>query len=231
MDKLTVFLVHGFRSHCEYMIKFHTLWKNNHIHFKTIIHNHNWFAGWPESNITTGFKLLFGRRNAADKIKLEWDEAVENFNPASEELAKKINSNAPPDTDILLVGHSMGTEIIRLAIEMVRPDINIYLFLMAGVANTDEIEELFNLPNVHLAINLYSNKDIILDEILPEMDTGNFYMPIGTNKIYHDSALEIETTLGHSDYLGSQLVFDYYTMLVTKLLDKAQGEHLVYSPS
>lgn len=213
------------------MYEFQSLWKHNKVHLNTIIYDHNWFSGWPESKITTGVKLLFGQRNAADRMKSEWDEAVENFKSSSEDLARKINSYTPHGGDLVLVGHSMGTEIIRLAVEMIRPDINIYLFLMAGVANHEDIENLFNLSNVHIAFNFYSKKDIIIQDILPEMDTGNFYQPIGGSKIYHDSVMEIETTLGHSDYLSSQLVFDYYTMLVTKLLDKTQGEHLVLSSS
>lgn len=227
---LNVFLIHGFRSHCINMLSFYEAYKKNEIHFKTKVHAHNWRAGKIiESKFDAVFeRLMSNRRDYADEIMEQWHEATLNIEKSSIQLADKINTSVPKNGDALLVAHSLGTEVVQNAIEHIREDIDIYLFLMAGVANALTIEDLIDHDKrIKLVYNYHSRNDRILNQILPLM--AGFPDPIGINSIDSPKVSNIKTNSGHSDYFSSSTVISKYTKLVTSLLKKAPDTHLRFT--
>ncbi len=228
---LNVFLVHGFRSHCINMMSFYEAYKKNEIHFKTKVHPHNWRAGTViESKFDTALEVLSkGFRGHADEVVEQWSEAADNIEESSKKLAEKINSSVPENGDVLLVGHSMGTEVVQHAIGEIREDIDIYLFLMGGIANALIFEDLIDHNDkVRLAYNYYSDSDRILKQFLPSIGIG-FYDPIGINTMDSKKISNINTKGGHSDYFSSSSVLARYTELVTSLLNKSPGSYLHFT--
>lgn len=226
--ELQVFLVHGFRSHGSFMSSFIDEYKNDHIHFKTAVHNHNWFAGVPRHSIEVGFRLFFEGRKYADECHDDWNEALNNIANSSDALSESINACVDFGGDVLIVSHSLGCEVTRLAIGKIRSDINIYLFLMGGVSNDVDYDDVLSLQNVHLAYNFYSNNDFILNDVLPNMD-GEFVTPIGAMKCYNDKVMDVNINKGHSDYFNSKNVLSHYTFIVRKLVEKGDDRVLTFS--
>lgn len=217
---LQVFLVHGFKSHSTFMSSFVEEYKNDDIHLKTDIHYHNWFAGVPTNNFEVGLSLLFGKQRYADKCHDDWNDALKNISESSHALSESINKCVGIGGDVLIVSHSLGSEVTRLAIEKIRSNINIYLFLMGGVSNDVDYYDLMERKNVHLGLNFYSKSDLILSDILPLMD-GEFVTPIGRSRCYHDKISDININKGHSDYLKSRDVLFQYTSFVRYLVEKS----------
>lgn len=232
ISMLNVFLIHGYRSHTIFMLEFYNSWKRDEAHFKTEVHMHNWNAGEViESTFWTGLGALFSPQSFADKSIEEWDVAMENLEESSSTLAKNINSTIKKNGDVLLVAHSTGTEVVLNAIEQIRSDINIYLFLMGGISNSCIFEEkIEHTSNIRLAYNYYSDNDVIIDKVLPEIGVY-YYDPIGTYAMDGDKILSLKINEGHSGYLTSTKVLAKYTDVVKKLLNKGPNSHLKFVPS
>ncbi|EOD4105850.1 hypothetical protein ACULTK_001014 [Yersinia enterocolitica] len=215
---LPVYLIHGFRSRPSFMDSFVSEWKVNEIHLQTKIHHHNWFAGVPESKINTIIGAFWGKYEYASNVHKIWDEAVDNIDDSSENLAHSVNDEIVENGNVLFVAHSMGVEVVIRAISLIRKDINIYLFLMAGVSDDLDSEDAFKNRNVRSVYNFYSKDDFILNNILPEMNSSFFY-PIGVREIDHDKVINISTKYSHSDYLKSRDVLNLYTKIVGDLVE------------
>ncbi len=209
------------------MSSFNNEFQRDNIHLKTNIHSHNWFAGDPRTSLEIGLRLLFQGRTYADECHDDWNKALRNIDGSSDLLAKSINRTIPYNGDVLVVGHSMGVEVTRRAISKIRDDIRVYLFLMGGVSSDTDYDEIFERENVPLAYNFYSENDLILNEILPNMD-GDFVLPIGGMKCYNDKVCDVNINQGHSDYFQSRVVLDIYTSLVKRLIIKDKGKLLCF---
>ena len=213
------------------MLSFYEAYKRDEIHFKTTVHAHNWRAGTViESKFDTVIELIAkGVRGHADEVIEQWGEASENIEESSRKLAEKINSSVPENGDVLLVAHSMGTEVVQHAIDSLRKDIDIYLFLMGGIANSLAYEDLIEQNSkIRLVYNYYSDNDFILNRYLPAIGAG-YIDPIGTTTIDGEKISNINTKSGHSDYFSSNSVLSTYTELVTSLLNKSPDTYLHFS--
>ncbi|WP_397452054.1 hypothetical protein [Pseudomonas sp. NA-150] len=228
---LQVFLVHGFRSHCINMLSFYEAYKKDKIHFKSNVHAHNWDAGTIiQSKFDTVFEVLSkGLRGHADEVMDQWSAAVDRIDDTAQVLVKTINDSVPQGGDALLVAHSMGTEVVLQAISHIRKDIDIYLFFMAGIANSLVYEDLIEHDaRIRLVYNYYSDSDLILERYLPEIGIC-FYDPIGMFEIDGKKVSNVNIKCGHSGYFSSRPVLNKYTELVTQLVNKTPGTYMRFT--
>ena len=214
---LSVFLTHGFRSSCKAMNNF----KTSSCKHNVKIYAHEWNAGKQyggnvEVIINTINSLLFFQpENTAE----EWGFASDNVFASSEILAKNINMLTPQGGSVLLVAHSLGSEVVENALSSIREDILIYLFFMGGVSNALVIESLIELnEKIRFVINFYSERDFILNKFLPSV--GSIYFdPIGSNSIESEKTLNIKLNIDHTGYCDNEKVFFYYHEIISKILE------------
>lgn len=132
----------------------------------------------------------------------EWSNANERAIETGELLAKKINSAHKPGDHVVLSAHSLGTIVLYQAVQHIRQDITIYLFMMAGVLEKHDLEWLlFTYKNIAFTYNLYSDSDSTLNELLPKFEP-TIIEPIGNNAISSDThpVCDINTGIDHSEY-------------------------------
>jgi hypothetical protein len=229
-----VFFIHGFQSAPN-------VWGEiaNAIHKKSIgnstnLHFLDWNAG--SSNISDLQHGMFFISELIDRTFIypnamhkEWEYALNNINDACSGLVKKINMTIPTDGYALLVGHSMGTEVILKALPYIRNDINITSILIGGISNADDFSDVISKPNIKKIINLYSKNpssfielftgsgDIILSRFLDNMD-GYFDEPVGLHEINHEKVYNVPCDCSHSGYFKSNLTINIIIESIQKII-------------
>lgn len=219
--KVKVFIAHGFKSRGHIFTPFLEAYKKDEIHFNTAVNFHNWDAGFPLMGLGFFIDLVINPQGTAEECHVQWDHALDNIEESSGELVEKINNSVSTGETALLVGHSMGVEVIRLAIEKIRSDININLLLMAGISNAGDYDDIFEMSKIKSAVNLYSENDVILNDFLPHMG-GCFYMPIGTVEHESRKVMNVKLDIRHDEYSSSERVINIYTTLIRHLLKIAR---------
>ncbi|AFY19363.1 hypothetical protein [Pseudomonas sp. UW4] len=163
---------------------------------------------WDSGNIGDKFDSMISAIVAifdADEVTKkheQWSNANERAIEAGELLAYKINSAHKPGDHVVLSAHSLGTVVLYQAVQHIRKDITIYLFMMAGVLEKHDLEWLlFTHKNIALTYNLYSYNDHALNSILPKFEP-TIDEPIGNNAISSDihPVCDINTGIDHSEY-------------------------------
>ncbi|MCW6030183.1 DUF726 domain-containing protein [Pantoea sp. JK] len=204
-----VFTVHGFQSNSSAMYKFVDVLENALPHDKAVrdikVYQLDWESGVPSGKMERVLSFLSSPRIYGEKTINAWDEAQNNISKAAQKLAYNVNLRSTPSEIILIVAHSMGTQVVLESLDMIDKENKIFLLLMGGISSEMEYAMLDSYENVIGAFNLYSTNDFILERLLSEI---SFYSTsaIGTTSISSDKVINIETNFGHSEYMESDYV-------------------------
>lgn len=204
-----VFTVHGFQSNSSAMNSFIEVLRNALPHDPSVrdieVYPINWESGAPSGIIERFFSFLNSPRTYGDNTIIAWDEAQKNITEAARKLAFNVNLRSIPSETILIIAHSMGTQVVLESLDMIEKGNKVFLLLMGGISSEIEYAALDTYHNVIGAYNLYSTNDFILERFLSEI---SFYSTpaIGTTPISSEKVINIKTNFGHSEYMASDLV-------------------------
>lgn len=209
---LHIFIFHGFKSTAKEIAAFDLTGNYAGDFAPCHVVNSDWYAGAPYVLGGNGIKAISMLAENIDALRAEWQEAAGNMDICSNEVACFINGLADGEP-VLLVGHSMGAEIIARIVPQITHHIDLYLFLMAGVIDHQAAEQLLANDNIVQVINFLSARDFLLRKQFPEMVSAAV-RPVGLHAIGHDKAINYPMTLGHSDYLRDAQVLSRYRAFI-----------------
>lgn len=162
--------------------------------------------GCEQGKLSRLINTIF-KKTYPESIINEWDDAVNSIDDIVDNYSTLVNKRIINGGSLVLVSHSLGTEISRLLVGKIRNDIQVTMITMGGVANVCEYEDLFSdYENVKKGINFHIDSDIALDRFLPGM-YSKFFEPIGINPIDSEKCINVKMpfgAFGHSDYMDSQ---------------------------
>lgn len=214
---LHILLFHGFKSAAQEIAAF-DLTDNtagsplSGCHFV----NHHWDAGTPYQGSQNGVQAVLMLAANAAELHAQWDKARQNIQPCSDSAVAFIQQ-LPPGDKVLLVGHSMGGDVIARIIERVTRLVDIYLFVMAAGLDRAAFREMLASRNVIHGINCLSGRDFMLRKQLPEFVSPPG-KPAGLYTIDHPKATDYATQLGHADYLHDPAVLSLYREFIDRIL-------------
>lgn len=175
-----------------------------------------WKSGKFENSIFNLIDLYLNKEKLFEYWDI-WDTANKDAIELGARYARHINKFYTSGEKIILSAHSLGSVVALEMAKNINPDINIYLFMMAGSASVHDYNNAIdNHPNIQLATNIYSTEDFEL-KILKRQHS--LLHPIGTTKLSPSriAATNFESNLSHSDYKKSnhvQSIFRDFTKAV-----------------
>ncbi|MDI3365985.1 MULTISPECIES: alpha/beta hydrolase [Pantoea] len=207
-----VFTVHGFQSNSSAMNNFVEVLINALPHDQAVrdieVYPFNWESGVPTRKIERFFSFLSSPRNYGEKTIIAWDEAQNQISNAAKKLAYNVNLRSTPSETILIIAHSMGTQVVLESLDIIDKKNKVFLLLMGGISSELEYAMLDSYENVLGAFNLYSANDFILERLLSEISCYST-SAIGTTPISSNKVINIKTNFGHSEYMESDYVLRY----------------------
>lgn len=225
-----IFVVHGFKSNCDYMKSTNGYLLNN----KALSNNingsgFNWSAGPEESNLNLVLNFLTNRPESLRLLKNQWAGALSNIPYTAEELSSYVceTLDKSDNKHIVFVGHSLGAEVIRKAIPLIlgRRNAIIDLFIMAGVSNRFDYKEILHMGNVRFLANIYSTSDMVLKVARTNfIEHGGIYDPMGLSEIEDNKVMNIEVSIDHDDYNDSREIEHYFKLIIDNLLKSPKIE-------
>ncbi|MDR2317721.1 MAG: hypothetical protein LBF06_15180 [Pseudomonas sp.] len=135
-----------------------------------------------------------------------WDKANSDAIELGKSIAQNVNKFYTSGEKVVLSAHSLGSVAALEAAKNIRPDINIYIFILAGSAPACDFNRTIDAhENIKLVTNIYSTEDVELQILFRKNDS---FHPVGLTAI--SSARNIETNfkskLSHSDYKSNSQV-------------------------
>lgn len=215
--KAKLFFIHGFNTTS-------LVWRKaiNICEPSIEVHFHDWNSYYSPSStcsrilLNTFQAVSYGSCELAECLKL----AEENIDEEADILFSKINSICGENELVMLVAHSMGTKILRQAIDRIateRPDIIIHFMTIAGIENSANFG-CFD-TKVQSGVNLFNPRDNIIKnyELIGEYSDA----PIGRHGItYEDNIVNVKVDIEHSDYNKSYVFLNLFYLWTNQIMLK-----------
>lgn len=211
--KAKLFFIHGFNTtslNWRQVIK--TCEPSIEVHF------HDWDSGYFPVNafLRTNLNMVqcvFG--HTPEIIQSLWD-AEDRIDTETDMLVSKINDLCAENELVMLVAHSMGTKIMRQAIDRIaieRPDIIIHFMAIAGIENSVNFG-CFD-TKVQSGVNVFNPQDNIVEWY---ENTEYSDAPIGRYGITHEeNIINVRVNIEHAGYNESNYFIKLF-YLWTKLI-------------
>lgn len=209
--KVNVLYLHGFRDSSLSFSKFSVadiecdFYDHEHEMINVDTYYPDMDFGEEGGLVSDFFKTIFSS-DYPEHIHELWNTSVDSIVDIADRESGYINNEIIENGFLIIVAHSLGTEVARVIVEKIRSDIKVIIIAMGGVANSCEYEELIDSQeNILKVYNLYTNKDHALDGFLPQMNS-KFFDPIGVCKVDSKKCENILMpfgAFGHSDYMNS----------------------------
>lgn len=148
-----------------------------------------------------------------------WDKANNDAIELGKSIAQNVNKFYTSGEKVVLSSHSLGSVAALEAAKNINPDINIYIFTLAGsVPACDFNETISTHKNIKLATNIYSTEDVALQILFRK---NNSLQPIGLTAISptRNITTNFKSNLSHSDYKSNpqiQSIFRDFTKSVAE---------------